>query len=70
MANEMTVPEMLSDLDKHYNGKLTEWQEMFVASLIEQLEYAEKNLPDLEHRFTPNQVNKVREIYAERDEEQ
>jgi len=63
----MTVAEMLSDLDKHYKGQLTEWQELFVASMITNMETFDEN--DMPHTFTVNQVNKVKEIYAEKDEE-
>ncbi len=67
MTNEMTVPEMLSDLDKHYSGKLTEWQEVFVASMLEYLQAGEEcGTP---HVFTLTQTLKIIEIYEEKDEE-
>ena len=67
MPNEMTTEEMLNDLDKHYQGQLTEWQEVFVCSQLNNMQACEES--GFTHTFTERQANKIAEIYAEKDEE-
>ena len=67
MSKAMTTEEMLCDLDKHYQGQMTEWQEMFVANQIDNLRCAEAE--GFIFQFTKKQAMKIAEIYAEKDEE-
>lgn len=70
MSAEMTVPEMLHDLQTHYQGQLTEWQALFIDNLAEQLENWTALAPESPMPWSVNQVAKVQEIYAEKDEEE
>lgn len=64
MANEdLSAEEMMNDLIRHYSDMVTEWQLLFVQDMQDKLEENPNYL------FTVNQVNKLREIYNERDED-
>lgn len=64
----MTPEEMLLDLDTHYSSQMTEWQAMFVASMLDHRDDAAEI--GVVYKYTLRQVSKIAEIYQEKDEEE